>query len=103
VQHVQRKVAQFIEEQGLEIPTALRLLDLTSEVGEVAKAYLESTRYGERPFVADGHWAEELGDALFSLMAIANRTGVDLERALYQVLKKYARRIQAKGHAGSGE
>jgi len=99
---LQKRVAAFIREHHLETDPATRLLDLTSEVGELAKAYVESTGYGASPFQPDDHWAEELGDALFALIALALGTQVDLEEALERVLRKYDHRVRTKGHAGSG-
>ncbi len=101
---LQERVAAFVRDHDMDVDDlASRLLDLTSEAGELAKAYLEGTGYGERPFVPDAYWAEEIGDTLFSLICVANSTNVDLEEALAQVLGKYEQRLNRKGHAGSGE
>jgi NTP pyrophosphatase (non-canonical NTP hydrolase) len=76
-------------------------LDLASEVGEVAKALLESSEYGESPAGRTAALEEELGDAFFSLVALAASLDVDLERALDGALTKYETRLAEQGSAGS--
>ena len=98
----QEVVARFVEENGMEIPLESRLLDLVSEVGEAAKAILKETHYGRTEFRPTTEWSDELGDTLFALICLANATGVDLEKALDQVLEKYRDRLDATGEPGSG-
>ncbi len=101
LRELQEKIQHFIDERNIQVPLAARLLDLTSELGEVAKAYLERTAYGKRAFTPDAHWAEELGDLTFVLLCLAAHTEVDLDLALEQALRKYDIRVNIKGHAGS--
>lgn len=97
----QRRVAKFVAQNGLEADVAHRLLDAVSELGEVAKEVLKGSRYGARRFAATKAWKEELGDVVFSLMCVANTTGVDLSEAVERVLRKYERRLRKAGDAGS--
>lgn len=97
----QESVARFVEAHHLEIAIEARLLDLASEVGELAKEALKATHYGRKSFQPSAAWAGELGDVFFSLVCVANSTGVDLEEALHRVLKKYEQRLARKGDAGS--
>ena len=99
----QRTVANFVVERGIEAPVQARLLDLSSEIGELAKEYLKSTNYDHEPFEkpADG-WSDELGDVLFSLICLANSTDVNLTAALQRALKKYEDRLRRGDDAGSG-
>lgn len=99
---MQREVADFVQAHGLEADVQTRLLDLASEVGEVAKEVLKATRYGREPFRPTPDWEGELGDAYFSLLCVAESTGVDLEAALRKALAKYESRLSGKGDAGSG-
>lgn len=99
---IQKQVADFVETHSLETDVAHRILDLVSELGEVSKEILISTVYGRKPFQPTDEWRSELGDLLFSLVCVANSTGVDLEQALLEVLKKYQRRLKSKQNAGSG-
>ena len=98
----QRAVAHFVEAHALEAPPAIRLLDLVSEAGEVAKELLTGTRYGREEFRPGAAWAEELADLVFALVCVANSTGVNLEAALDDALSRYAARLAERGDAGSG-
>ena len=98
----QRTVAAFVDDHDLEAPPAYRLLDVVSELGEVAKDAAESTGYGahpERVAVSD----DELGDARFALLALADSLDVDAGEALNESLAKYEGRIEASGAPNSGE
>ncbi|MBC8331070.1 MAG: nucleotide pyrophosphohydrolase [Anaerolineae bacterium] len=97
----QQIVREFTQEHQLQISTVSRLLDLVSELGEVAKDILESTHYGREAFQPSESWDTELGDTFFSLICLANGTQVNLDTALTQVLKKYQLRIAQKGSAAS--
>jgi len=97
----QDRVAAFVAEHGLEADLAYRVLDLESEVGEVAKEVTTSTEYGETPEAA-AIAVDEIGDALFALLALAERADVDAEAALDESLAKYESRIESSGDAGSG-
>lgn len=98
----QRAVAAFVAAHRLATPVPFRLLDLTSEVGELAKEVLKATDYGRRPFESDEAWAGELADVLFAVLCLADSTGVDLDAALRRALEGYERRIALRGDAGSG-
>lgn len=99
---IQRQVTAFVEKHHLETSVSVRVLDLVSEVGEVAKEVLKGSNYGHEDFAPTDEWTSELADALFSLICIANSTNVDLESALKTVLDKYEKRLSEKGDAGSG-
>lgn len=97
----QRRVAAFLAANDMEAPPEFRLLDLVSELGEVAKEVNESTAYGADPddvSVAD----DEIGDALFALLALADSVDVDAGEALETAISKYEDRIAEKGDASSG-
>jgi len=97
----QERVAAFVQTHGLEAPPTYRLLDLVSEVGELAKDATESTGYGESPAAFEVS-EDELGDVLFALLALAEATGVDADEALDTALAKYESRIDASGRPASG-
>lgn len=97
---LQSKVKQFVNENELDSPPEFRALDLVSEIGEIAKEILKMTDYGNKPLRKNKEVKSELGDALFSLIVLANKLQVDLEEALGLVLKKYQQRL-GKGSASS--
>ncbi len=96
------EVATFIDEHGLRTDPEYRILDLVSEIGEVAKNVNASTGYGEEP---DGMriQPDELGDVLFATYALAHETGIDPETALAESLDKYRNRMGVGGDPGSGK
>lgn len=97
----QKEVDDFVQKHKLACSGEARLLDLVSEVGELSKEVLKANGYGAAPFKATPHFAEEVGDAYFSLLALANATQVDLDQCLRMALRKYSERLALKGTAGS--
>lgn len=98
----QERVAAFVEAHGIYAPPAYRLIDLVAEVGELAKDAAESTGYGDRPG-AIRLPEDEIGDALFSLLALAESLDVDAGEALEVALAKYEDRLEETGDPASGE
>jgi NTP pyrophosphatase (non-canonical NTP hydrolase) len=99
--NAQADVRTFLRKHGLAHPPSAHALDLVSEVGEVAKALLEASAYGHAPLQPTPALADELGDAFFSLLALAESLDIDLDAALHAALAKYTARLVAHGHAGS--
>jgi len=99
---LQKKVLDFVERYNLKHSPETSALDLVSEIGEVAKEILKSGKYGKNPPVATAEMKGELGDALYSLIALANSLGIQLEEALNMILKKYEERIKKTDSSGSG-
>jgi NTP pyrophosphatase (non-canonical NTP hydrolase) len=96
----QRRVAEFVATHDLHAAPEYRLLDLVSEVGELAKDANVSTDYGSTPEdVAIND--DELGDALFALLALAESLDVDAGSALETALEKYEERIDTSGEPSS--
>ncbi|WP_440772520.1 MazG nucleotide pyrophosphohydrolase domain-containing protein [Natronorubrum sp. DTA28] len=98
----QAAVAAFVDEYDLETPPEFRLLDLVSEVGELAKDANTSTEYGVEPEELTLE-TDEIGDVLFATLALANSLEVDASEALEEALEKYERRMDANETPGSGE
>ncbi|MFH1711943.1 MAG: MazG-like family protein [Patescibacteria group bacterium] len=97
---LQEQVKKFEKKYGLISPPEHRMLDLVSEVGEVAKEVLKMTDYGRKPEKYREEIELELGDVLYSLASVANYYKVDLEDTLKRTLVKYEKRLK-KGSAGS--
>ena len=98
----QQRVAEFVATNDLDASPEYRLLDLVSEVGELAKDANVSTGYGATPdelAISE----DEVGDALFALLALADSLGVDAGDALETALAKYENRIGESGEPSSGE
>lgn len=74
-------------------PPLVNLARLVEEVGELAR--LMNHRFGPKEKKSEERpqeLAEELGDVLFVLIAIANEQRIDLGEALRGVLEKYRAR-----------
>lgn len=97
----QTRVAEFVNAHNLEVSVEARLLDLTSEVGELAKEALKASNYGRTPFAPNAAWADELADVFFVLVCLANSTQVNLDEALSATLNKYQTRLAERGNASS--
>lgn len=98
----QDRVAAFVDTHELNCPPAYRLLDLAAEVGELAADANAASGYGAEPAALSVE-RDELGDALFALLALADDLDIDAEAALEESLAKYEGRIETTGGAGSGE
>lgn len=97
----QRAVAAFLDDHDLHADPAYRLLDLAAEVGEMAADATKSSEYGDAPEELSVP-EDELGDALFALLAVADELDIDAGAALETSLAKYENRIETTGAAGSG-
>ena len=98
----QQKVRLFIQQNGLESPPAYRLLDLTAEVGELAADATASTQHGKEPEEISID-TDEIGDALFALLALADALNVDADAALDEAIEKYEQRMHTSDAPSSGE
>jgi NTP pyrophosphatase (non-canonical NTP hydrolase) len=96
----QKKVKEFAESHDMEATSAFRILDLVAEVGEIASDAAKSSDYGMNEKELEVK-KDELGDAFFSLLSVANDLDIDLEDALDGSLEKYESRIDEKGDPGS--
>jgi NTP pyrophosphatase (non-canonical NTP hydrolase) len=101
--YFQSRVADFVEQFSLDAGAEVRLMDLLAELGELAKEVLSGNQYGKSPFSVPSSWEDEMGDVFFSLICLANVTGVDLEQSLDKALVKYQIRREQKRQIGSGE
>lgn len=96
----QQQVAAFVDRNDIETPPAYRLLDVVSELGEIAAEVNESTGYGADPS-ARSVPEDEVGDALFALLALCEQCNIDADRALSRALAKYEGRLDSSGTPAS--
>jgi NTP pyrophosphatase (non-canonical NTP hydrolase) len=97
----QERVAACACAHGLLHDPAAHALNLASEVGEVAKEVLRATDYGRRAPELCPALIAEVGDALYSWLALAESCSVDAGEALEQALNRYQQRLNQTGTAGS--
>ncbi len=96
---LQSKVARFNRERNLKVESSLRILDLSSEIGEVCKLGF-SEGVGKK--IEPEKWQEELGDVLYSLLTLMSDLDIDAENSLDVVLKKYSSRFASRNSMESG-
>ena len=96
----QEEVAEFMRKHDMEGTVEFRIMDLVSEVGEVVKDATKSADYGVNREDLDVK-EDEIGDVLFSLLAVCNDLDIDADSALQTALDKYEGRIDEKGDPGS--
>ena len=99
---MQNSVKEFLEKNNLYCGEQIRYIDLVSEIGELGKEIIKSTNYGKQQYTMNENSLEEMGDCLFSILALCCEMDMDAEKALEYALKKYQNRMDAKGTADSG-
>lgn len=102
---MQKKVKEFNKNMPCHekpMPIHARILDIQSELGELAKEYLKNSKYGTQNFDLTEDFKLEYGDVLYSLLSLGNEVGLNAEEELDKVLEKYKKRIIDKNSMGSG-
>ncbi|MCK4280361.1 MAG: nucleotide pyrophosphohydrolase [Candidatus Thorarchaeota archaeon] len=97
MKELQNQVERFIQQHELQTTAEHFALDIVSEMGELAKEILRASNYGRESPEFRSEMASELGDLLYSLIALANHLEVDLESELHETLNKYRRRVTQGG------
>jgi NTP pyrophosphatase (non-canonical NTP hydrolase) len=95
---LQRRVDAWISqfEEGYFHPLT-NLARLTEEVGELARDI--NHRFGQKtkkPEEPEGDLAMEMADILFVLICMANREGIDLEKAFDRMMEKVETRDERR-------
>ena len=91
----------FLNKHKLRTDAKTRYIDLISEIGELGAEITKSTEYGKKDFTVTSQMIDEIGDCVFSLLALCNELNIDAEEALHKSLAKYMRRFESKGSIGS--
>ncbi|MDR2042670.1 MAG: nucleotide pyrophosphohydrolase [Tannerella sp.] len=90
LQDAQRKVDEWIQTVGVRYFNELtNMAILMEEVGEVAR--IVARMYGEQSFKESDEaydLADEMADVLWTLICLANQTGIDLSVAFEKNLQK---------------
>ena len=98
LKEAQEKVDQWIKKYGVRYFDELtNTAILMEEVGEVAR--IMARRYGEQSSKKsdeESSLSNELTDVLFVLICLANQTGVDLEQAFEENMKKKTKRDHSR-------
>lgn len=94
-------IKEFNKRLGGSLDASTRMMDISSEAGELAKEVIKSTGYGERGFSKTNGVEMEVGDLLYSTITFALENGIDPTGAVERVILKYENRINMKGNMGS--
>lgn len=100
---MQKIVIEFIKKYDLHCDQKIRYMDLVSEVGELGKEIIKGCAYGKQEPTNTPNTESELGDCLFSLLALCHQMDIDATNALNTALAKYEKRFKSKGEISSGE
>lgn len=91
---------RYAEIYGFDRSADWLVLKLQEEVGELVQAYLAKTGRqrdkGHSPAEIERRYAFELADAVGMLLALAEATGVDIERAIDEKWLVWDRRVSQK-------
>jgi NTP pyrophosphatase (non-canonical NTP hydrolase) len=82
VREVQTKVSQAADKLGLHANAPTLTLTLLSELGRLSDEVLAATGGGRRVFRPTEGWQQRLADIAFTVINLADQTGVDLATAL---------------------
>ncbi len=99
---LQKKVKNFCEINNISGTPESRLIDMVSELGEVAKEVLLASNYGKSALQKNEKLEMEIGDVIFSIITLSNSLEINMENALNKSLEKYNIRL-SKGRLGSKE
>lgn len=94
ITEAQEQVDQWIKQYGVRYFNELtNMAILTEEVGELAR--IMARRYGEqseKESDKDKNLGDEMADVLWVLICLANQTGINLEQALEENIRKKTER-----------
>lgn len=94
ITEAQHQVDQWIKTYGVRYFSELtNLAILTEEVGELARIIART--YGDQSFKSSEQnidLGDEMADVLWVLIALANQTGIDLEKAFKKNIEKKTKR-----------
>jgi len=103
---MQNKVKDFNQKRKCHLtpmPVYARLLDIQSELGELAKEYLKHSKYGTKNFELEENFKMEYGDVLYAFLSLAEELNIDADQCLDKVIDKYKARIAKNNSMGSSK
>ena len=95
------KVYDAVQQFQLNCGYEARYIDLVSEIGELGKELLKGSDYHKSSLNITANTAEEMGDCLFSIIALCQELSINPESALDLALEKYKQRFVVKQGIGS--
>lgn len=98
---MQNKVNDLIKKYNLNTDVSTRYIDLVSEIGELGKEIIKGSDYNTKDFEVTKDTKEEIGDCLFSLLALCSNLNLDYKQCLDIALNKYQKRFLEKQNISS--
>ena len=102
---MQKKVKEFNnlvkKFHSKKISVFARIIDIESELGELGKEALKSSKYGSNDFVISEDFLMEYGDALYALLSLACEHGISAEECLEKSILKMKKRLEEKNNLAS--
>jgi len=98
---MQKTVDDFLNRYNLHTDIVSRFIDVVSEIGELGKEILTGSNYGKKNLDSNTLLKNEIGDCLFSLLALCCEAKISAGEALRDALKKYETRFEQKQSIGS--
>ena len=95
------KVYDALQQFQLSCGYEARYIDLVSEIGELGKELLKGSDYHKSSLRVSASTVEEMGDCLFSIIALCQELSIDPDDALVAAIQKYQTRYETKGSIGS--
>lgn len=95
----QKQTQEIIDRFNFDWSTYVQYIHLVEEVAELGEAITVSqgdrkSGSGEQALADHADLIEEIGDSLFSVIAVANKLGIDSTEALDEAFKRYEIKLQ---------
>jgi len=98
---LQPVVAQSADAAGLHATAPALLLELTTQLGSLTATATAATERGRRPFRPTPGWAARLGELAYGIYLLADQTGVDVDREVFNTAQAIRQHALATGADGS--
>lgn len=86
MRNLQTAVAQTVDRLEMHATATALLLDVQDKLGGLSREALRITGNGRRPFRPTPGWENALAELSFTILSLADQTGVDLEQAVQRVV-----------------
>lgn len=103
---MQKKVKEFneivIQYHKIKMNVASRVMNIISEMGELSKEILKSTKYGTKEFSSFDDFKMEMGDVIYAILSLCDEVGINAEECLDISIEKMKGRLIKNNNLASG-
>ena len=98
LEEIQRETDEIVKSFNFDWSLYVQYVHLVEEVAELGEAITVHTGdrkagSGEKALADHDNIVEEIGDSLFSVIAVANKLGVDCNEALNEAFVRYKKKL----------